>query len=515
MKWEQPIRFDSQKLPTFPINALPEHLAAFVDASAQSLQVPADMMAMLSLGALGVACGGRFKTSVVNGYNEPCNLFICTVAGPAERKSAGFNLALQPIKDYERKTAAEKRGEIAQKQAEYQALEKALQFAQNKASRVPLHEREYWLQQVRQHGERLDSFVVPASPLLMVDDTTGPRLAQILADNGSAAVCSSEGGVFASMGSEQVTDLYLKGHAGDPIRIERVTRSATYVDEPALTVVLTVQPHVLRGLAAKKEFRGKGLLARFCYSIPRSLMGRRKVCPSPVPHEITDAYNKTIQTILERQKARTTLTLSAEALEVWMRFCEHLEPRLGDRGDLAIIRDWGGKASGLVIRIASLLHVAKDTLHPNDISISAETISSAVRIVEYLTEHAKAAFSEMGADPIVDDAKYVLNWLSQNAEPRMSARDIFQGVKARLKRMDTLRKVLRVLAQHGYVRFAEQPKGSGRGRRPSPIYEVHPSLWETQNCEETDRSVPAFQPPKVCGELPPQATTHQEQLSWT
>ena len=42
--------------------------------------------------------------------------------------------------------------------------------------------------------------------------------------------------------------MYLRGHAGDTIRVDRVGREPVLVEDPALTLALTVQPEVLRQL---------------------------------------------------------------------------------------------------------------------------------------------------------------------------------------------------------------------------------------------------------------------------
>jgi hypothetical protein len=67
-------------------------------------------------------------------------------------------------------------------------------------------------------------------------------------------------------------------------------------------------------------------------------------------------------------------------------------------------------------RIAGLLHVAE---HQGSVSepISETTMASAIRIGRYFTEHALGAFDEMGADPAVEDARYVLGWIEGLAWP--------------------------------------------------------------------------------------------------
>ena len=75
--------------------------------------------------------------------------------------------------------------------------------------------------------------------------------------------------------------VYLKGHAGDLLKVDRRGRPPEYVERPCLTIGLTVQPEVLQGLAGRPGFRGRGLLARFLYSLPPE-PGRPP--PGPAPH---------------------------------------------------------------------------------------------------------------------------------------------------------------------------------------------------------------------------------------
>jgi len=85
-------------------------------------------------------------------------------------------------------------------------------------------------------------------------------------------------------------DVWLKGHAGDPLRVDRKGRASEYVPHPALTLLLTVQPQVLSGIARNGTFRGRGLTARFLYSLPPDNVGRRKIGAPTVSEETTVTY---------------------------------------------------------------------------------------------------------------------------------------------------------------------------------------------------------------------------------
>jgi hypothetical protein len=82
----------------------------------------------------------------------------------------------------------------------------------------------------------------------------------------------------------------------------------------------------------------------------------------------------------------------------------------------------------------------------------------------------------MGTDQVLDDARYVLTWLSQhNHVDRFTRRDLFTDLpRGRFPKVDQLDPVLQLLDAHGYIRQLEQPKPKGPGRPPSPTYEVNP-----------------------------------------
>src|SRR5207253_1149882 len=120
--------------------------------------------------------------------------------------------------------------------------------------------------------------VVPPLPRLYVDDCTPERLASLMAEQGGRmAVFSDEGGVFDILSGRYSKgvpnlDLWLKGHSVSPVRVDRADRARPPIllDRPRLTVGISPQPDVLASLRDKPGFRGRGLLARFLYGLPKS-----------------------------------------------------------------------------------------------------------------------------------------------------------------------------------------------------------------------------------------------------
>ena len=143
-------------------------------------------------------------------------------------------------------------------------------------------------------------------PRWLVDDATPEALAGLLATYGRIALLSPEGDVFDQMAGRYNQaagpnlGVYLKGHAGDLLKVDRRGRPPEYVQRPCLTIGLTVQPEVLQGLAGRPGFGGRGLLARFLYSLPASLVGRRQPGAPPVPQAMADRYTLELQALAAR-----------------------------------------------------------------------------------------------------------------------------------------------------------------------------------------------------------------------
>jgi hypothetical protein len=456
------------------------------------------MPGVLTLGALSAACGSRFVVQVTEGYTEPVNLYLVVAMDPGNRKSAAVSRMITPIEAYERELREERKVAVAAERAEYDAFAKRLEkIKRDVADAEEGDERVAALASVREAAAELENRRLPVLPRLLADDVTSEKLASFLVEHGSIAVLSPEGGVFDVMGGrysgEPNIDVYLKSHTGEPIRVDRMNRPSEYVARPILTLCLTVQLVVLRHLAEKRDFRGRGLVARFLYSIPPSLLGRRAVDPPPVPSDLSHRYEQLLRTLLGNAgggpiEEPQMLRLSGEAHADWLGFCKEHEPRLGAGGDLASLTDWAGKLPGAAIRIAGLLHAAQFPSAPGATPISAATMASAIALGEYFTQHALAAFAIMGADPTLDGARHVLAWVKRIDESSFVLRDAFQALKGTFKKVDELRAALAVLEERSYIRQRPEERRAGPGRRPSPTYDVNPLWLQAATCSHNPQN---------------------------
>jgi len=413
------------------------------------------------------------------------------------RKSAVFAAIMAPVEEVEAQHVKEKAPEINEQQTKLEIYEGRLRKAQRAAANAKDEDLDLLTADALQAAQDFASIKVPAQPRLLADDASPERLATLLRDQGGRmALASPEGDVFDMMAgrySQGVPNLgvYLKGHAGDTLRVDRVGRSSEYVKRPAITLALAVQPDVLRGLGNHPTFRGRGLLGRLLYSLPEILLGHRKDDADPVPSVVKATYAKNVKKLLNMLPDEPIpgesiepkiLRMDGDAQRKMREFVAWIEPQLAEFGELGAMTDWAGKLAGAVARIAGVLHCMECVSKgagggkPWDENISADTVERAVKIGRYLIPHARAAYAEMGTDPMVEEAKHVLRWIERKGVETFTKREAFEGTKGRFRRVTALEPALDLLVAHGYVREAESPERKRPGRKPSVRYEVSPFL---------------------------------------
>lgn len=506
--WNEPVPFDDvRSLPSFPDEALPPVLRDWARATATDLRVPIELPAMMALACVATAAAKCMQVEVKPGWEEPLNIYTVIALRSGETKSPAQRRAVRPIHRYERELRDRRRDAIRDLQD---------RITKTKAKEAKLKLR-----------AELDALKEEASPQLLVDDCTPEALAIALAHHHERmGLVSSEGGIFDTLAGRYSAaktanlDLFNKAYSGDPVRVNRVGREAVALDEPALTVALCVQPHVVQELAAKPGFRGTGFLARFFYSLPSSMVGTRVADPPPVPSEIDRAYDEMLMTLLTALTPKSNpprLRLSEDAQTLRSKFQTELEPRLAEYADLGAIADFGNKLVGNIARIAGLLHLAtharlfgnpkktfgntvakpkkakipakknignignNKTTFPSE--ITANTFADATKIGEYLLQHALAAFSLMGSDPRAANAKHALSWIQRERLETFEHRTVHQAVKGTIKRVEDLDAALFLLVDHGYLKEVPKP-WNRRGRPPKPSYSVNPCCHNSHNSQK-------------------------------
>ncbi|WP_149180849.1 DUF3987 domain-containing protein [Streptomyces sp. TRM49041] len=484
--WPEPIPLDRQpKLPSFPVHALPRWVADFVAALAEETQTPPDLAGALALSVLATAAGGRAVVHVRGRWREPTNLFVVVALGPANRKSAVFAAMTAPL--YEAENALVEGSSLAIVEAEVTArmAREAADKAAAQAAKADGPERDNLVADAIGLAQTAESLSVPPRPRLLADDATPETVTTLLSEQGGRlAVMSAEGGIFDIIAGRYSgvpnMEVFLKGHAGDRLRVDRRSRQE-FIEAPALTMGLAVQPSVLEDIGKNRGFDGRGLLARFLYCLPESLVGYRKIDPDPVPATVAAAYERNVYALTLRLADWTdplVVQVGAEAHAMLKAYEQRVEPQLRAKGGrLGHIGKWAGKLIGSAVRIAGLIHLAEHIDGGNNTPISEATMRAAIELADYFAAHALTVFDLMGADAALARARSLLSVLEDNGWQSVSRRDLFAKLsRSEFPTIADLEPVVAVLEEHGYIRSETPPRTGKRGRPPAPRYLVHPSV---------------------------------------
>ncbi len=493
-QWEKPVPLEMETNVRFPVEALPETVRDYVLAVSEFLQTPVDMAGSLSLAVLAHCLQGKYEVLIKKGWQEPLNLFVLPVAAPSEKKSPCLKWMIKPIQQYEREWNKEHAREIALSNNTYAALLRKVEKMQKDYAAGKITQAEL---DAAKDEER--EFAVLRPKKEYVDDITVERMATLMVENeGRLSAFGTESTLFQNLNGRYSNgayfDIVLKGFSQDPIRVDRAGKDEEVIENPVLTIVQMAQPRVLEGMMRNEEFLGRGLIARILFSLPKSLVGDRNIDPPTVPDETANGYHKLILRLLNTEPQNTELiTLSEDAEHVRLVFEQETEDKLKS-GEYSFIADWIGKIRGTAVRIAGLLcrteaeeRKAAGAGMPDEsphFVISEENMSNAILLACYFIEHAKVAYSKMGADRLTNNSKLIVEAIRREGLQRFARRDIMRACRM-LPTAEVTQKALDHLEALGYVRvrFEENDIKNYHGKN---IYFANPYLFT-----ESDPPLPA------------------------
>ncbi|MFF1681583.1 YfjI family protein [Streptomyces sp. NPDC058256] len=484
--WEDPIPLTGRReRPAFPAHVFPAWVREFVAAVAEETQTPVDLAGSVALAVLATAAGGRSVVHVRGNWREPTNLYTVVALPPANRKSAVFALLTNPLYEAEKQLKTAMKPVIVEAEVTARLAKEAADKAAAKAASADGDKREQMVATAVGLAQTADTLTVPAEPVLLADDSTPETVTSLMAEQGGRlSVMSAEGGIFDIIAGRYSgapnMEVFLKGHAGDRLRVNRQTRRE-YIDAPALTIGLAVQPEVLRDIGKVKGFEGRGLLARFLYSLPASTVGERKIVTESIPEETAATYAAKVVDLTLSLAGWTDpalIQLSPEADAALISYQKRVEPQLKARGGkLGHISNWAGKLAGATARMAALLHLAEHLGEGYAHPVPVATMRAAIELGEYYTAHALAVFDVMGADPVLSRARAALDVLRDNAGEDVSRRDVFTALsRSEVPTVADLEPALALLEDHGFLRTYQPERTGKRGRPPAPRLQVHPGI---------------------------------------
>jgi hypothetical protein len=477
-QWPAFVPFEESPL-DLPPGILPGILGRFAEGLAEATQTPRELSAVNVLGVVALAVQHRLIVRVKFDYVEGVNLYALVASEPGERKSAIVSACKAPLVGWE--TQQERRALAAIQEAisHRKTLEKAIEKARAKAANAKDAEaRKQATREVYDMERELPE--VPPLPRLLVDDCTPEAMAEVMAGNGeSIGMLEAEGGALDTLAGRYSSgvpnlDLVLKGYSGEPVAVDRKNRPPIRLRNPRITMILTPQPSVLRAAGSNQVFMGRGFIGRCLLVLPRPLVGYRDN-DKTMPEHLTREWHAYVDSLLTipAQPDPYELTLTKGAYALWLDFSRDVEHAQRPGGEFEFIRAWASKATGLVVRIAGLFHLAEG---PGVIGepIRPETMKQAIRFTAWAAIHAKYAFSSFGMDEGQEAGKRALEWLRREHRDAVTANEIYQAIRGRFPKMEQVRPGIKVLVDRGALVPRDQARRPGR---PSDVYDVNPAIF--------------------------------------
>lgn len=495
------------QLPLFNLDTLPAKVKGFSRALCESLQVSSGMVgpAMVAVMALGLQ--KKYCVHPMADWYEPANLYVVIIADPSERKSPAMKDILQPVYEFEREENERIAPEVAACKAKRVILENRIGSAIKSLSKSGNKKGD---EKFLDMGD-LDSLQQELSDLeevfpvrLVVDDVTMEVLVKLLEQNGERiGIMSTEGGIFNILAgmykqnNEASIDIILKGYSGDRYVQDRITRKGSELSHPLITMLLYVQPVVIKEIMENSEFLGRGLNARFLYSMPQSTIGKRRYRVMKVSDLERMDYVDVIKRIfaIPVPDSPKVIELDEEADKKAEAFFYELEKDIADASPE--FKAWLGKLHGTTMRIALCLHCAEYIEESEFHRISGETMESAIQMARYSKIHAEAAYDIMGLmdPPEVRDAKYIMKRIDSTGKTEITVRDLVRLCNGK-KGMETREKLvpgINCLIEHGYIRVQmaypcdKNDKNAKKRGRPSEIVYVNPEYTKWKEVQAGEK----------------------------
>ncbi len=319
----RPLRVTDQSLPEFPVAVLPPIYRDVVLEVSRATQTSPDVAGTVLLGVLAVCVTGKAEVMVRAKHVEQLSLYTVVAAESGTRKSPVYATLTDPVYLAEKALADRLepvRREAAGRKDIAEARVKALRAQAAKAERGSPDTR-CLEQAAAEAASEAAAIVVPARVEIIADDVTPEAAVSLLARHGRLGICSDEGGLFGSFGrytrGDPNYEWLLKGYTGSPMKVHR--KGA--LDEPEVipranvAMALAVQPTTLRRVCTDPDFVGRGLVARFLFSLPPNNVGWRKTDVDGPDADVVEMYTGSIQelTVMLAQRAgASTMTLSQQ-----------------------------------------------------------------------------------------------------------------------------------------------------------------------------------------------------------
>jgi Protein of unknown function (DUF3987)/NrS-1 polymerase HBD domain len=494
--WNEPLELRLTDPPKICSDDLHPVIRDFACAVSAFTETPLELAALAQLGVLATCCQGKCVVQGPNGYTEPLCLWTCTVLGSGNRKSEVLRLVAAPLRTWEKNMQTTMDPVRREAESRRKTVEKQIDHLRKESAKKTGDDVGVWQQQIATMESEMS--VVPSFPRLVSDDCTPEKIAILMQENGERmSVISDEAGIFDIMGGRYsrgvpALDLYLQSHSGTPVTVDRVSRESILLAEPCLSLVVTVQPLVLRNMVSNSTFAGRGLLARHLFAVPVSTIGYRRHSEEPLSTEAILRWKAAVDAMLDfgedsRDAPSPALVLSSDAAKLYRDETQQNEVEMRPEGRWGEDVAWPAKYMGAILRTAGIFHIAEQVTKgcaPIDVHISGETMRFAIRLLRKIKEHSYFALMQFDRKTGGRLTVKIANWICEHPAANQFRRRDVQRELCGGRMCEDLDGALNVLVEHNWIRpLVIKPAGP-----PSKTqFEVNPHVTRSgQNADIAD-----------------------------
>jgi hypothetical protein len=351
----------------------------------------------------------------------------------------------------------------------------------------------------------------PILTRLVTTDCTTEALAPILAKNPRGLLVAPDEMTKWVMSMDQYKGgkggdrpFYLSAWNGEPVYVDRAKNMADpiVVPHPFLTVVGGLTPDMLSTLPEGKG-RDDGFMARLLFAYPDR--PARRYSEQGISQDVAAGWQGVALALWQMamrdvagKLAPRVVKMTHEAARAWSPWCQahYAEQEVDDFPD-SLEGPWG-KLEAYAARLALilwLLDLATDPVRPADHlpDLPVRILEAAFELVAYFKAHARRVYAAIGGrcEDSGEDVRALLRWIVRNDVANFSERDIARDFDRFKNDPATLTEALEWMIAHSVIRRRPEADTSHKpGRKPSPAYDVNPSLGESPRFRHFRRNGP-------------------------
>ena len=448
----------------FPLAELRGVLEPAARAIVDIVQCPEGLAGQSVLAVASLAVQAHANVVIpATGQGKPTSLFLMSVAGSGERKSAADKEALGPVHAWEEALNEQYKGYFATYRDEHDAWDASRKEVINKLKGKGFAATSSALAGHPKEPEK------PLAPIVVCPEPTIEGLLKLfIVGQPSMGIFSDEGGAFIN-GHGMSEENRLKSAAlfsqlwdGSSVKRVRAGDGAAILSGRRLALHIMAQPDAAARMLSDAVLADQGFLSRFLVCAPASNAGRRfQRDPLPSSRAALEAYKAHTLRVFrqtprlventQNELAPRMLHLDALAASTWRGFADHVEGLLSEGEAYASIRGFANKLPEHATRIAGVLTLIDN---PDATEVSDDALLSGIALAEFYAQEALRLFETGHASPLLMQAEKLRVWLLTTwTEQLISIRAIVRLGPNSMRTSAHATEAVNILVEHGWLQY--------------------------------------------------------------